>query len=248
MVISCVNRVGVDVNMASPQLLTAVSGVGPQLATNIVAHRQEHGPFQSRTALKEVPRLGPKAFEQAAGFLRIPNGKNPLDASAVHPERYPVVHAMAKDLGCTVKELMNDPDQQRTIDPNRYITEVVGKPTLTDILTELARPGRDPRQQFEPVRFDETVQTIEQVTPGMILPGVVTNVTAFGAFVDIGVHQDGLVHISQLANRFISDPNTIVQVHQQVRVSVLEVDIPRKHHPRCHLLNGLMKQCKPLSR
>ncbi len=227
-VISCVNRVGVDVNMASPQLLTAVSGVGPQLATNIVAYRQEHGPFQSRTALKEVPRLGPKAFEQAAGFLRIPDGKHPLDASAVHPERYPMVHAMAKDLGCTVKELMNDPDRQRTIDLNRYITEEVGKPTLTDILTELARPGRDPRQQFEPVRFDETVQTIEQVTPGMILPGVVTNVTAFGAFVDIGVHQDGLVHISQLANRFVSDPNTVVQVHQQVRVSVLEVDIPRK--------------------
>ncbi len=227
-VISCVNRVGVDVNMASPQLLTAVSGVGPQLATNIVAYRQEHGPFQSRTALKEVPRLGPKAFEQAAGFLRITNGTHPLDASAVHPERYPMVHAMAKDLGCTVKELMNDPDRQRTIDLNRYITEEVGKPTLTDILTELARPGRDPRQQFEPVRFDETVQTIEQVTPGMILPGVVTNVTAFGAFVDIGVHQDGLVHISQLANRFVSDPNTVVQVHQQVRVSVLEVDIPRK--------------------
>ena len=227
-VISCVNRVGVDLNMASPQLLTAVSGVGPQLATNIVAYRQEHGPFASRTALKKVPRLGAKAFEQAAGFLRITNGEHPLDASAVHPERYPVVHAMAKDLGCTVKELMKDPERQRSIDLNRYITEEVGKPTLTDILTELAKPGRDPRQQFEAVQFDEGVQSIEQVTPGMILSGVVTNVTAFGAFVDIGVHQDGLVHISQLANRFISDPNTVVQVNQQVKVTVLEVDIPRK--------------------
>jgi len=227
-VISCVNRVGVEVNMASPQLLTAVSGVGPQLATNIVAYRQEHGPFRSRTALKKVPRLGPKAFEQAAGFLRITDGEHPLDASAVHPERYPVVHAMAKDLGCTVKELMNDSDRQRTIDLHRYITEEVGKPTLTDIVTELAKPGRDPRQQFEPVRFHEGVQSIEQVKPGMILPGVVTNVTAFGAFVDIGVHQDGLVHISQLANRFVSDPNTVVQVNQQVRVTVLEVDIPRR--------------------
>lgn len=227
-VISCVNRVGVDVNMASPQLLTAVSGVGPQLATNIVAYRQEHGPFQSRTALKNVPRLGAKAFEQAAGFLRITDGEHPLDASAVHPERYGVVNAMAKDLGCTVKDLMKDPDRQRTIDITRYITEEVGKPTLTDILTELAKPGRDPRQQFEAVKFDEGVQAIEHVKPGMTLSGVVTNVTAFGAFVDIGVHQDGLVHISQLANRFVSDPNTVVQVNQQVKVTVLEVDVPRK--------------------
>ncbi|MDX2458794.1 MAG: Tex family protein [Gammaproteobacteria bacterium] len=227
-VISCVNRVGVDVNMASPQMLTAVSGVGPQLATNIVAYRQENGPFKSRIALKQVPRLGAKAFEQAAGFLRITDGEHPLDASAVHPERYPVVHAMAKDLGCTVKDLMKDSDRQRTIDLNRYITGEVGKPTLTDILTELAKPGRDPRQQFEAVKFDEGVQSIEQVTPGMVLTGVVTNVTAFGAFVDIGVHQDGLVHISQLANRFITDPNTVVQVNQQVKVTVLDVDIPRK--------------------
>ncbi|MCW5785497.1 MAG: RNA-binding transcriptional accessory protein, partial [Nitrospirales bacterium] len=227
-VISCVNRVGVDVNMASPQLLTAVSGVGPQLAANIVAYRQEHGPFASRTALKNVPRLGAKAFEQAAGFLRITDGEHPLDASAVHPERYAVVNAMAKDLGCTVKDLMKDPARQRTIDLNRYITEDVGKPTLMDILTELAKPGRDPRQQFEAVKFDEGVQSIEQVAPGMILSGVVTNVTAFGAFVDIGVHQDGLVHISQLANKFVSDPNTVVQVNQQVKVTVLEVDVPRK--------------------
>ncbi|MEX2492179.1 MAG: Tex family protein [Nitrospirales bacterium] len=226
-VVSCVNRVGVDVNMASPQLLTAVSGVGPQLATNIVAYRQEHGPFGSRTALKKVPRLGAKAFEQAAGFLRITDGEHPLDASAVHPERYPVVNAMAKDLGCTVTDLMKDPERQRTIDLTRYITEEVGKPTLTDILTELAKPGRDPRQQFEAVKFAEDVQSIEQVTPGMVLTGVVTNVTAFGAFVDIGVHQDGLVHISQLANRFVSDPNTVVQVNQEVKVTVLEVDIPR---------------------
>jgi len=227
-VISCVNRVGVDVNTASPQLLTAVSGVGPQLAMNIVAYRQKHGPFQSRTALKQVPRLGPKAFEQAAGFLRITDGEHPLDASAVHPERYSVVNAMAKDFGCTVKDLMKDPVRQRTIDLNRYITEDVGNPTLTDILTELAKPGRDPRQRFEPVRFQEGVQSIEQVTPGMILSGVVTNVTAFGAFVDIGVHQDGLVHISQLANRFVSDPNTVVKVNQHVKVTVLDVDIPRK--------------------
>jgi protein Tex len=227
-VLSCVNRVGVDVNMASPQLLTAVSGVGPQLATNIVAYRQEHGPFPSRTALKKVPRLGDKAFEQAAGFLRITEGEHPLDASAVHPERYAVVNAMAKDLGCTVKELMKDAERQRAIDLNRYITDEVGKPTLTDILTELAKPGRDPRQQFEAVKFDEGVQSIEQVKSGMILTGVITNVTAFGAFVDIGVHQDGLVHISQLADRYISDPNTIVKVSQQVKVTVLEVDIPRK--------------------
>ncbi len=227
-VISCVNRVGVDVNMASPQLLTAVSGVGPQLATNIVAFRQEHGPFKSRIALKQVPRLGAKAFEQAAGFLRITGGEQPLDASAVHPERYAVVKTMAKDLACSVKDLMKDPDCQRTIDLDRYITEDVGKPTLTDILTELAKPGRDPRQQFEAVKFDEGVQSIEQVALGMVLTGVVTNVTAFGAFVDIGVHQDGLVHISQLANRYVSDPNTVVQVNQQVKVAVLEVDIPRK--------------------
>lgn len=227
-VISCVNRVGVDVNMASPQLLTAVSGVGPQLATNIVTYRQEHGPFSSRTALKKVPRLGAKAFEQAAGFLRIIDGEYPLDASAVHPERYSVVNAMAKDLGCSVKDLMNNPDRQQAIDLDRYITEDVGKPTLTDILTELAKPGRDPRQQFKAVTFDEHVQSIEQVMPGMVLAGVVTNVTAFGAFVDIGVHQDGLVHISQLANRFVQDPNTIVQVNQQVKVTVLEIDIPRK--------------------
>jgi len=227
-IISCVNRVGVDVNMASPQLLTAVSGVGPQLATNIVTYRQEHGPFSSRTALKKVPRLGAKAFEQAAGFLRIIDGEHPLDASAVHPERYSVVNAMAKDLGCSVKDLMNNPDRQQAIDLDRYITEDVGKPTLTDILTELAKPGRDPRQQFEAVTFDEHVQSIEQVTSGMVLSGVVTNVTAFGAFVDIGVHQDGLVHISQLANRFVQDPNTIVQVNQQVKVTVLEIDIPRK--------------------
>ncbi len=227
-VISCVNRVGVDVNIASPQLLTAVSGVGPQLATNIVAYRQENGPFKNRTALKQVPRLGAKAFEQAAGFLRIPDGEQPLDASAVHPERYAVVKTMAKDLGCSVKDLMKDPDRQGDIDLNRYITEEVGKPTLTDILTELAKPGRDPRQQFEAVQFDENVQSIEQVSPGMVLTGVITNVTAFGAFVDVGVHQDGLIHISQLANRYISDPNTVVQVNQEVKVTVLEVDIPRK--------------------
>jgi len=227
-VISCVNRIGVDVNMASPQLLTAVSGVGPQLAANIVAYRQEHGPFKSRMTLKQVPRLGAKAFEQAAGFLRITEGDHPLDASAVHPERYALVDSMAKDLGCTVVDLMRDPARQRRIDLERYMTEEVGKPTLTDILAELAKPGRDPRQQFETVKFHESVQSIEQVKPGMILSGVVTNVTAFGAFVDIGVHQDGLVHISQLANTFVRDPNTVVTVHQHVKVTVLEVDLPRK--------------------
>ncbi|NKB80294.1 MAG: S1 RNA-binding domain-containing protein [Nitrospirales bacterium] len=177
-------------------------------------------------ALKHVPRLGPKAFEQAAGFLRITDGVHPLDASAVHPERYSLVHVMAKDLGCTVKELLNDADRQHTLDLHRYVTEEVGKPTLDDIMTELAKPGRDPRQQFAPVQFHEGIHSLEQVEPGMILSGVVTNVTAFGAFVDIGVHQDGLVHISQLANRFVSDPNTVVQVNQHVNVTVLKVDIP----------------------
>ncbi|MCA9470990.1 MAG: RNA-binding transcriptional accessory protein [Nitrospirales bacterium] len=227
-VVSCVNRVGVDVNIASPQLLTAVSGIGPQLAHNIVAYRQEHGPFPNRTALKKVPRLGAKAFEQAAGFLRIPAGEHPLDASAVHPERYAVVTTMAQDVGCTVKELMKDSTRQQSIDLDRYITAEVGRPTLTDILSELAKPGRDPRERFETVRFHDKVQSIEQVEPGMILNGVVTNVTAFGAFVDIGVHHDGLVHISQLANRFVSDPNTVVHVSQHVTVSVLEVDRSRK--------------------
>ena len=227
-VMSCVNAVGVDVNTASQQLLTYVSGLGPQLARNIVAYRDEHGPLPSREDLKKVSRLGPKAFEQAAGFLRIRDGKNPLDASAVHPESYGIVEAMAMDLGLGVTDLLVMDALREKIDPQRYVTAKVGLPTLTDILAELAKPGRDPREQFESFKFMEGVEKIEDVQPGMRLPGVVTNVTAFGAFVDIGVHQDGLVHISQLADRFIKDPNEVAKVHQHVTVKVLDVDLERK--------------------
>jgi uncharacterized protein len=227
-VISCVNAVGVDVNRASAQLLTYVSGLGAQLARNIIAHRDTHGPFHARTDLKDVHRLGPKAFEQAAGFLRIPNAANPLDASAVHPERYTLVDAMAADLGCTVADLVQIPDMRKKIDIQRYVSDTVGIPTLTDILEELAKPGRDPRRSYEIFAFDENVSEIKDLEPGMQLPGIVTNVTKFGAFVDIGVHQDGLVHISELADRFIRDPNEVVKVNQQVRVTVVEVDLERK--------------------
>ncbi len=227
-VMSCVNGVGVEVNTASQQLLAYVSGLGPQLARNIVAHRDKNGAFSSREKLKEVSRLGPKAFEQSAGFLRIRDGENPLDASAVHPESYGIVEAMAVDLGLGVADLLTREAIRDRIDLNQYVTETVGIPTLTDIVAELARPGRDPRRQFEAFTFKEGVETIEDVRPGMSLPGVVTNVTAFGAFVDIGVHQDGLVHISQLADRFVRDPNEVVKVHQQVTVKVLEVDLERK--------------------
>ncbi|MBW1982582.1 MAG: RNA-binding transcriptional accessory protein [Deltaproteobacteria bacterium] len=227
-VMSCVNGVGVEVNTASEELLTYVSGLGPQLARNIVNYRNENGPFESRHNLKKVPRLGPKAFEQAAGFLRIRNGRNPLDASAVHPESYPVVQAMARDLGCTVKELMEQPELRERIQLDRYVTDDVGLPTLTDIVAELARPGRDPRQEFEQFSFADKVQTMEDLRPGMKLPGIVTNVTAFGAFVDIGVHQDGLVHISKLANHFVKDPHTVVKVQQKVTVTVLDVDLNRR--------------------
>ncbi len=227
-VMSCVNTVGVEVNTASAQLLTAVSGVGPQLAKNIVTYRDEHGAFPSRVLLKKVPRFGPKAFEQAAGFLRIKDGEHPLDASAVHPERYKLVSAMAKDTKCTVPELMQNEGLRNTIDLNRYCADDVGLPTLTDIMAELAKPGRDPREEFEPIRFADGIQKMEDLKPGMKLTGVITNVTAFGAFVDVGVHQDGLVHISQLANRFVKDPNEIVKVQQQVKVTVLEVDLARK--------------------
>lgn len=227
-VMSCVNNVGVEVNTASEQLLTYVSGLGPQLAHNIVEYRNANGPFASRVNLRQVPRLGPKAFEQAAGFLRIRNGANPLDASAVHPERYALVEHMAKDLNCAVSDLLRDERLRKKIDPTKYVSDQVGLPTLNDILNELAKPGRDPRQQFEIFRFAEGVEKIEDVKPGMKLPGIVTNVTAFGAFVDIGVHQDGLVHISQLADRFVKDPNEIVKVQQKVMVTVLEVDLARK--------------------
>jgi len=227
-VVSCVNAVGVDVNRASTQLLTYVSGLGPQLARNIVAHRDEHGSFPSRAALRKVPRLGPKAFEQCAGFLRIRGGENPLDASAVHPESYPVVQAMAADLTCTVSELMADADLRKNIDLNRYAGAGVGLPTLRDILQELSKPGRDPRQEFETVSFADGIDKLEDLQPGMRLAGVVTNVTAFGAFVDVGVHQDGLVHISQLADRFVRNPAEVVRVQQRVTVTVLEVDLERR--------------------
>ncbi len=227
-VMSCVNGVGVDVNTASKQLLMYVSGLGPQLSANIVTYRNENGPFESRTQLKKVPRLGPKAFEQAAGFLRITGGKNPLDASAVHPESYTIVDAMAKDLGCSVEALMKGAALRGRIRLENYANDKVGLPTLRDILKELEKPGRDPRKQFEVFQFMEGVNTMEDLNPGMRLPGVVTNVTAFGAFVDIGVHQDGLVHISQLADHFVKDPNEIVKVHQHVMVTVMEVNIPLK--------------------
>ncbi len=227
-VISCVNGVGVDVNTASRQLLTYVSGLGPGLAKSIVAHREQHGPFARRRALLEVPRLGPKAFEQAAGFLRIPGGQDPLDASAVHPERYAIVDAMAADLGRSVDDLIESAPLREAVDLGRYVSATVGWPTLRDIMAELARPGRDPRATFEPFQFAEGLATIEDVQAGMCVPGVVTNVTAFGAFVDIGVHQDGLVHISQLADRFVRDPSEVVKVHQPVMVTVLAVDQDRK--------------------
>ncbi|MCP4687193.1 MAG: RNA-binding transcriptional accessory protein [Desulfobacterales bacterium] len=227
-VISCVNGVGVDVNRASAQLLTYVSGLGPALGRNIVSYRDENGPFGNRKEFLAVKRLGPKAFEQAAGFLRINDGKNPLDASAVHPESYPIVDAMARDLDCTVADLMREEKIRKSIDVSRYVTDSVGIPTLTDILEELAKPGRDPRETFEAVEYKEGVEKITDLEPGMKLPGVVTNVTAFGAFVDIGVHQDGLVHISELADRFVKKPSEVVKLNQKVRVTVLSLDIPRK--------------------
>ena len=227
-VMSCVNGVGVELNTASKQLLGYVSGLGPLLAENIVAYRNEHGPFKSRADLRQVPRLGPKAFEQAAGFLRIRDGEHPLDGSAVHPESYPLVDIMARDLNCTVKDLLRDAGLRHKIQPAKYVTESVGLPTLTDILAELAKPGRDPRHQFEVFNFQAGVEKMEDLKPGMKLPGIVTNVTAFGAFVDVGVHQDGLVHVSQLADRFIKDPSEVVKVHQKVMVTVVEVDLPRK--------------------
>ena len=226
-VMSCVNAVGVEANTASRELLTYVSGLGPQLAQNIVDYRNENGPFPSRDQLKSVPRLGPKAFEQAAGFLRIRDAGNPLDGSAVHPESYPVVEAMARDLDSTVADLMRDAELRKKIDISKYVSEKTGIPTLKDIIDELAKPGRDPRRQFESVSFAEGIEKISDVETGMRLPGVVTNITAFGAFVDIGVHQDGLVHISQLADRFVKNPADVVKVGQRVMVTVLEVDVKR---------------------
>jgi uncharacterized protein len=227
-VISCVNGVGVELNTASKQLLSYVSGLNSQIAANIVAHRNEKGPFKSRRSLLTVTRLGPKAFEQAAGFLRIRDSEHPLDASAVHPERYPLVERMAADLGCTVRDLMKEASLRAKIDLKKYVSEEVGLPTLTDIMAELAKPGRDPRQKFEAFSFTEGVSKMEDLQPGMKLPGIVTNVAAFGAFVDIGVHQDGLVHISQLSDSFVKNPADVVKVAQKVMVTITEIDLPRK--------------------
>lgn len=224
---SCVNQVGVNLNTASKHLLMYVSGLGSALAQNIVDYRKEHGAFTSRAQLKKVPRLGAVAFQQCAGFLRIPNAKNPLDNSAVHPESYHIVEAMAEEQNCSVSELIGNKELIKCIDLNRYISDEVGLPTLNDILQELEKPGRDPREQLEEFEFDTSVHSIDDLKEGMELPGIVTNITNFGAFVDIGVHQDGLVHISQLSNKFVSDPNTVVHLHQHVRVRVTQIDYKR---------------------
>ena len=221
---SCVNQVGVNLNTASQHLLTYVSGLGPVLAQNIVDYRRENGAFTSRAQLKKVPRLGPVAYQQCAGFLRIPEAKNPLDNSAVHPESYEVVERMAKDQGCHVSDLISNPQLRQQVDIRRYVTDTIGIPTLTDIMQELEKPGRDPREQLEAFEFDPNVKEVDDLVEGMILPGIVTNITNFGAFVDIGVHQDGLVHVSQLANKYVKDPNDIIHLHQHVKVKVLQVD------------------------
>jgi uncharacterized protein len=223
-VMSCVNSVGVNLNTASQHLLQYVSGLGPALAKNIVDYRRENGAFTSRAQLKKVPRLGPAAFEQCAGFLRIPDAKNPLDNSAVHPESYNIVEQMAKDQGCTVVDLIHNKEKREAIDPKRYVTAEVGLPTLSDIMKELEKPGRDPREQIEEFEFAKGIETVDDLVEGMELPGIVTNITNFGAFVDIGVHQDGLVHISQMADKYVKDPNQVVKLHQHVQVRVLEVD------------------------
>ena len=221
---SCVNLVGVNLNTASQHLLMYVSGLGPTLARNIVDYRKEHGAFMSRAQLKKVPRLGPAAFQQCAGFLRIPGAKNPLDNSAVHPESYGVVELMARDQHCTVADLMAQKTLRDQIDLKRYVTSEVGLPTLTDIMRELEKPGRDPREQIEEFQFAAGIESVDDLAEGMELPGIVTNITAFGAFVDVGVHQDGLVHISQLADKYVKDPNDVVKLHQHVRVRVIEID------------------------
>jgi uncharacterized protein len=227
-VMSCVNSVGVEVNTASKELLSYVSGLGPSLAENIISYRNQNGPFKSRDELKKVPRLGEKAFEQSAGFLRVRNSENPLDASAVHPESYSIVEKFAHDLQCSVRDLMTHAELRKRLDLKKYVTEKVGLPTLHDIVQELEKPGRDPRQKFEVFQFEEGVHAISDLKVGMVLPGIVTNVTNFGAFVDIGVHQDGLVHVSQLSDRFVKDPKEVVAVQQKVKVTVVEVDVERK--------------------
>lgn len=225
---SCVNLVGVNVNTASSHLLTYVSGLGPVLAKNIVDYRTANGPFRSRRELLKVPRMGAKAFEQCAGFLRIPHAENPLDNSAVHPESYPIVERMAADLHCSVSDLIANRELRSRISPEKYVTDTVGLPTLTDILQELEKPGRDPRQKIQVFEFDKNVRTIDDIQEGMVLPGIVTNITNFGCFVDLGIKEKGLIHISQLADRFVSDPTTVVSIHQHVRVRVIGVDRERK--------------------
>jgi uncharacterized protein len=225
---SAVNAVGVEANTASKELLSYVSGVGPSLAAAIVKYRSEAGPFSSRQALRKVPRLGDKAFEQAAGFIRVNQSENPLDKSAVHPERYHLVKKIASDLGTDLATIMKDPSLQKQIKLENYVDDKTGLPTLKDILQELAKPGRDPRQKFDAFEFDHSVNSIEDLREGMILPGIITNITAFGAFVDVGVHQDGLVHISQLANAFVSNPSDVVKLNQKVKVKVLQVEVARK--------------------
>ena len=225
---SCVNLVGVNVNTASKHLLTYVSGLGPTLAQNIVDYRTENGPFESRRQLLKVPRMGAKAYEQCAGFLRIPQAKNPLDNSAVHPESYPIVEQMAKDLNCTVADLIKDKELRNKIDLKKYVTDTVGLPTLTDILQELDKPGRDPRQKIQVFEFDKNVRTLDDLQEGMELPGIVTNITNFGCFVDIGIKENGLVHVSQLTDRFVSNPADVVRIHQHVRVKVMSIDHERK--------------------
>lgn len=225
---SCVNLVGVNVNTASKHLLTYVSGLGPTLAQNIVNYRAENGAFHSRKELLKVPRMGAKAFEQCAGFLRIPHADNPLDNSAVHPESYAIVEKMAKDLKCSVDDLIKNKDLRSQIDIKNYVTDTVGLPTLTDIMQELDKPGRDPRQKIQVFEFDKNVQTIDDLREGMELPGIINNITNFGCFVDIGIKENGLVHISQLADKFVSDPTTVVSMHQHVRVRVLSIDHERK--------------------
>jgi protein Tex len=225
---SCVNSVGININTASKHLLNYVSGLGPALAQNIVNYRAEHGPFKSRTALKKVPRMGEKAFEQSAGFLRIRDAKNLLDNTAVHPESYHIVQRMADDLNCTIGMLISDQKLRQSVDLKRYVTDTIGMPTLKDIMKELEKPGLDPRGNAKPIEFDKSIKTIEDLHSGMVLPGIVNNITNFGAFVDIGIKESGLVHVSQLADRFIKDPAEVVSLNQEVTVRVVEVDLQRK--------------------
>lgn len=234
---SCVNTVGVNLNTASRHLLTYISGLGPALAQNIVDYRTENGAFSTRKDLMKVPRMGAKAFEQCAGFLRIPNSKNPLDNSAVHPESYSVVEHIAKDMNCSVEDLIKNKELRNKVDIKKYVSDKVGLPTLTDIMTELEKPGRDPRQSIKVFEFDKNVKTIDDLKIGMTLPGIVTNITNFGCFVDIGIKENGLVHVSQLSREFISDPTKIVNIHQHVDVKVIDIDRERKRISLSMILN-----------